>query len=234
MSPQSRPVSMNNPRPERIEQISTRHEAVSDPTKFVFRYSAAISAYLNALVRDEDIAQEVLQDFLLQIVAKGFGNRDTSKGRFRDYLKVAVRNAALSEIRRRKVRQTVDVDVEKIEVAAAADDVWLRDWRKCLLDVGWRELERLERASETNFGHSILRIAVEHNGEDSSELATRASEVTGHSFSPDSFRKQLSRARRRFAEVVRRAIAETLECPTDEAIENEIADLRLAPFLASS
>lgn len=217
--------------PKRIDQISTHLDAVTDPARFVFRYSGAISAYLSALVRDEDIAQEVLQDFLLKIVARGFSERDESRGRFRDYLKVAIRNAALTELRRRKVRQTADIDVNTIELTEEADDVWLKDWRECLLDVAWRELERIERASDTNFGYSVLKLSVEHENEESPQLAERATELTGHSFSPESYRKQLSRARQRFSEMVRMAIAETLEDPTKETIQEEVAELRLGSFL---
>jgi len=217
----------------RIDQISTRQDAVSDPSKFVLRYAPAITSYLNSLVRDEDFAQDILQDFLLKLIADGFVNRNANRGRFRDYLKVAIRNAAITELRRRKVRRTADVDIDSLELAADSDASWDDDWRTCLLDVAWRQLERVEHASETNFAYTVLKLAVDHPESDSASLANLASEQTEHDFSAASYRKQLSRARKSFGEFVRMAIAETLQNPTDEAIQEEVAELRLTSFLPS-
>src|SRR4051812_36170096 len=85
-----------------LDQISTRWPAISDPVQFTMRYAPAIRGYLHALMGDADAADETAQDFLLRGLEVGFLRTPELRGRFRDYLKAAVRNAALSRLRRRR------------------------------------------------------------------------------------------------------------------------------------
>src|SRR5436853_6872353 len=85
-----------------LEEISTRWPLIHDPAKFVLRYAPAIEGYLMALVRDADLVEEIRQDFLLRILEKGLVTPEHLRGKFRHFLKVAVRNCALTHLRKKR------------------------------------------------------------------------------------------------------------------------------------
>lgn len=210
-----------------LDQISTRWAAVKDPVRFLMRYGPAIGKYLGALLKNTHDAEEVSQDFLLRVLEHGFANADPDRGRFRDYLKRAVRNAALT-----RLRQKVSVPVtEGMLEDPAAEEEFVRDWRRCLLDRVWRGLESHQRHSPGNLFHTVLRLAVDHPEEDSEQLAARAAERAGRPLRADAFRKQLSRARKLFAQLLIQEVSQTLEKPTPELLEEELAELGLMEYV---
>src|SRR5262249_27637687 len=83
--------------------ISTHWAWVTDPMKFVLRYAPAIRGYLRVLLPPPADVDEVLQDFLLSVVERGF-TPDRVRGRFRDYLIATVRYRARRYLRRKKPR----------------------------------------------------------------------------------------------------------------------------------
>jgi hypothetical protein len=75
---------------------------------------------------------------------------------------------------------------------------------------------------------TVLRLAADHPDESSAALAGRASARAGRTVSVDVFRKQLSRARRRFAQLLVNEIGETLdEGVSAEDVVEELCDLGL-------
>ena len=94
---------MNHATPKSVlEQISTCWPMIHNPVQFVMRYARAIQKYVFAIVRDPHDAEEVAQDFLVQVFDKGFCPENVSRGRFRFYLKSAVRYVAISHLRKRR------------------------------------------------------------------------------------------------------------------------------------
>src|SRR4051812_10671065 len=85
-----------------LDQISTHSPMIEDPGQFVLRYAPAIRSYLRALLKDSDGAEEVSQDFLVRGLLRGFVRTTELRGRFRHYLKAAVRNAAMNHLQRRR------------------------------------------------------------------------------------------------------------------------------------
>jgi RNA polymerase sigma-70 factor (ECF subfamily) len=222
------------PPPRRIlEQISTHWPLIRDPAQFVLRYAPAIEAYLGALVRDPHAVEEITQDFLLRVVERGLIPEENLRGRFRNYLKAAVRNAALTHFRR---RPTLLLDEDALRSLPAdapdpTDDDWLREWRRCLLDRVWESLEQQERRSTGNYAYTALRLTTDHPQADSVELAERTSAAVGRPLRPDAFRKQVSRARRDFARYLLEEVVRTVENPTPERVEEELIEVGLMPFL---
>src|SRR4051794_16120769 len=121
-----------------LDQISTRWPSLEDPVQFVMRYARAIRKYLHALLKDEDAAEEVAQDFVLRGLLHGFVRSAPLRGRFRHYLKRAVRNAALNHLQRgRKLRQggpDPDRLAAEDEGDRSEDLAWVAEWRRCALD----------------------------------------------------------------------------------------------------
>lgn len=121
-----------------LNRISTQWSVVQNPSHFLIRYAVSVRSYLDALLRDSQAADDVSQEFFMSVVAKGFIRADADRGRFRDYLKVSVRNAAMTYLRRqRRQPGLMDASVRQFVAAApdsAEDAAWLANWRQCLLD----------------------------------------------------------------------------------------------------
>lgn len=218
-----------------LNRISTQWSTVHDPAHFLIRYAESVRNYLGALLKNAQEADDVAQEFFLNVVARGFVRADADRGRFRDYLKIAVQHAALSHLRHKR-RQPGAIDAGVMQFVAAApeseaDSEWLSNWRQCLLDRVWRALERHEHAAPDSLYHTVLRCSVDHAAEESAKLAERVSQQIGRPVRADAFRKQLSRARRLFAELLVREVAVTLENATPELVEDELRETGLFPYI---
>ena len=219
------------PTAEDLDLITTQWSILRDNNRFLDRYARAIRNYLTALLGNAEDAGDVAQDFFIRVVERGFAHADSERGRFRDYLKIAVRNAAVS-YRRRKQRLARNVEAQFSDVPdVAADRVWLREWQACILERAWDALARHQRRVPHNLFHTVLRVHVEHPDDDSHALAERVVAVCGQPFSADAYRKCLSRARRVFAQLIVNEVARTLQRPTSEAIFEELVVLGLRDYL---
>lgn len=221
--------------PPRLDRITTEWSRLDDPAHFVIRYAPAVHKYLGAILRDPADVEEVAQEFVLKVVEKGFGHASPAGGRFRDYLKASLRNAALTHLRKRAARPAGDPalldGVAAPSAEAAADAAWLAEWRGCLLERAWHALDAHQRGAPGNLFHTVLRLTVDHPGEDSSALAARAARESGRPLKADAFRKQLSRARQCFAELLVSEVARTVEPPSPERVAEELAELGLMEFV---
>ncbi len=221
---------MNTEAPKsRLDQISTRWEAVRDPVRFVMRYAPAIERFLRVLVKNPQDAEDVSQEFLAAVFRRGFPPESNLHGRFRNYLIAAVRNAARAHFRSKTHATVQNLDLEAIpdsrEPEAAANQEWLNSWRQCLLDRVWEALENHERKAPDSHYHAVLRLAANHPDTDSQTLANQAG------LKPEAFRKQLSRARSKFAKLLVDEVARTLAVPTPLAIDEELIDLGLMAYV---
>jgi RNA polymerase sigma factor (sigma-70 family) len=215
-----------------LGDISTSWRQIHDPLKFFLIYGPAVRCYLLSILRDEHDTEEVLQDLLVQVTERGFRCADPERGRFRDYLRTVVRNAAFRQLQRRAARPLGDEALDLVASEDEPDRGWQDEWRKCLLDKAWRDLERHQRAARGNLSYTVLRMSVDHADEDSTRLAARASELSGQPLAPAAFRKQLSRARRAFADLIAAEVANTLDDPSPEAVREELAAIELLDYLS--
>lgn len=213
-----------------LDQITTRWSTINDPLAFVMRYAPAIRNYLEALIKHSHDAEEVAQEFLLRVCQHGFERASPDRGRFRDYVKRAAHNAGLNFLRGKKPVQYGDSALAQVPSPDDASQ-WLDDWRRCLLDRAWVALDGVQRRSSENQFYNVLRLAVARPQDDSKALAARLSRSLGRSIRPDAFRKQLSRARRTFAQLLVEEVAQTLDAPTPEAIEEELISVGLLPYI---
>lgn len=218
-----------------LDQISTRWPAITDPVQFTIRYAPAIRGYLQVFLKNSHDVDDVCQNFLLRVLQKGLVQEGTVRGRFRHYLIAAVRNAALSHLRRRQPSYQNPASLADLptaaEEASAADQEWLAGWHRCVLKNVWEALENHQHEVPGNLFHTVLRVLVDHPGEDSKFLAARTSALCGRPVQADAFRKQVSRARRRFAELLVEEVARTLEDPNPDLIEAELIDLGLMKYV---
>lgn len=217
---------------QRLDEISTEWTIVTDPGQFVLRYGPAVQLYLVVLLKNRHDAEDVAQDFFVRVARHGFIHARRDRGRFRDYLKVAVRNLALNSLRRKR---SADTSLDEVgpsrELQIAADQAWLTQWRRIILDRASAALERHERASPGNLFSTVLAMIVDNPGDDAKTLAERTSARIGRQMRPDAFRKQVSRARRMLARLIVREVEQTLDSPTPEHVKDELIELALWQYV---
>jgi DNA-directed RNA polymerase specialized sigma24 family protein len=218
----------------RIENISTHVSIIDDPTRFVLRYGRAVRAYLGALVRDVNDADDVAQELLSRVLQRGLNwaggaaRGTSSSNRFRDYLKAVLRNVAVDWYRSNMRGAVSGIDLDAIARSEInADKQWLTDWRSCILKAAWTALESHEAQHPDNYCFNSLKLASEHAEESSAQLAVRLSEKIGRPIRSDTFRKQLSRARKLFAGLVVDEVSRSLVNPGPSEIEGELHALGL-------
>jgi RNA polymerase sigma-70 factor (ECF subfamily) len=215
-----------------LEQISTCWATIHNPVQFVMRYSRAIQKYVAAIVRDSHDAEEVAQDFLTRVFDKGFCPENVSRGRFRDYLKSAVRYVAISHLRKRRSAElSEEMLASLVQSDSDADRAWTNEWQSCLLERVWQSLELHQKQTPDNLFYSVLRLHADDPQASSEAHATRLTEQIGRPIRATAFRQQLSRARKHFARLIVTEVRQTIQHPTAELIEQELIDLDLMPYV---
>lgn len=219
----------------RLDRITTQWPLLHDNARFVLRYGLAIRRYLDALLRDDHDAEEVAQEFMLRVVKEGFVRASPDQGRFRHYLKAAVRNAAVSHLRRRRKLPHALADLSQVAAAepenTAADEAWRGEWRRCVMERAWSALDDFEQETPGNLAYTVLRASVDHPDDTSESLAALIAGRLSRPLTAENFRKHLSRARRLFAEHLVGEVAETLDDAAPQRIEEELIDLGLMPYV---
>ena len=237
---------------ERLDRVVTQwsllrlaHETASMETaqarqRLLLKYNRAIRSYVGALLQNDEDADEVAQDVLMRLLRGDFASADPKKGRFRDFLKVAVKNMVRKHWSGKQRRAGVNLDVAQVAAAQANDPIdaaWDRQWQKSVLDCALRALENFERANPGCVYATLLKLRAEHADADSPQLAELLSYATGKAWKPDATRQQLRRGRLRLAQLLVEEIAGSMNSPSADLIEAELIDLGLMeyvrPFLPS-
>ena len=195
------------------------------------RYAGAVRRYLIAVVRDREAADDLAQEFALRFLRGDFRNADPGRGRFRDYVKVAVLNLVTDHHRRQKARP-VAVPPEGLNLADTADPedgVFRESWRDELLDRAWEALAGVERETGRPL-HTVLKLRAGHPKASSTELAELVAARLGKPVTAVGVRQTLHRAREKFAELLLDAVADSLEAPTRERLGEELEELGLLGY----
>jgi RNA polymerase sigma factor (sigma-70 family) len=212
----------------RLDHISTRATSLHDASHFVMRYGPAVQKYLLAILRDEHAADDVWQELVGSLLKRGGPGTWPGKGRFRDYLRTTARNAALMHIRKTKRHPTGELPDD---VSGPAERELEDDWRRLLLEKVWRQLDAAERSGGGNFFHTALRIYTDRDDLDSPAQANLAAERLGRAVTPEVFRQQVSRGKRKMAELILTEVAETVADATAVDVEAELVELGLMAFV---
>jgi RNA polymerase sigma-70 factor (ECF subfamily) len=111
----------------------------------------------------------------------------------------------------------------------SSDAIFLTSWREELLSRAWHALEEHEKASGSPY-YTALRLRVDEPNLRSPDIAARLADRLGKPMSPENVRVLVHRARDRFAELLLDAVAESIEDPSPDALEEELIDLRLLEY----
>src|SRR5262245_36469633 len=188
------------------------------------RYAGAVHRYLFGALHDPHAASDLGQEFALRFLRGDFHRADPARGRFRDFVRRALRNLIIDNHRRSRARPAGDALPEPVAPAEEDrrfDRQFLASWRAELLARAWEALERLEGQAGQPY-HTVLRLRVEHPECHSPELAGLLSAALGRSVTAGAVRKALQRSRERFVASLVEDVAASLDAPTPEAVEEEL------------
>ena len=88
----------------------------------VLRYLPAARRYVEALMQNKQDSEDLVQDLVVRLLAGDFAGADPQRGRFRDLLKVAVRNMVHNYWSRSNRRRHVDIDLDIFAAETANQD----------------------------------------------------------------------------------------------------------------
>lgn len=197
------------------------------------RYSGAVHRYLLGALQDSQAADDLYQDFCLRFLRGNFRNVDPKRGRFRDYLKVALCHLVTDYHRRQQAAprmqplESISPDVQELitepqkrtDADVYQDGLYKENWIKTLRERAWHALEERDLA--------ILRIRSENPELSSAELAERLASLWARALTITNTRKMLHDARQRFADLLLEEVIRSLEQPTTEQLHEELIDLGL-------
>ena len=220
---------------DRIDAISTRwsllrlaHGTHPDTTKarqmLVLRYSSAVRRYVGAILRQGDDADELAQEVVLRLMRGDFAGADPTKGRFRDFLKIAVRNMIHNHWAKSNRRQTETLATEPLSTDTERDQAWLGVWQKSVLD---HALESCRAEESMSGAYTLLKLRIEFPEATSEALAEKLSAKLKVTIKPDACRQMLRRARFKLAEALVEEIKNGLDDESPARVLDELAALGL-------
>jgi RNA polymerase sigma-70 factor (ECF subfamily) len=195
------------------------------------RYGGAIRRYLLGALRDEESANDLAQDFAYRFLHGDLKGADPTRGRFRDFVKGVLFHMVADYHSKRK-RDPSSLSASPVEpgsdcsYAAEREEAYRTAWRDELMARAWLALQAHEKAQGQPF-HTVLRFKVENPDLRSAEMADRLSQSMGKELTAAGVRKTLERARDKYADLLLDEIAEAVESPTYERLEEELIELEL-------
>jgi RNA polymerase sigma-70 factor (ECF subfamily) len=194
------------------------------------RYGGAVHRYLLAILRDPHAAEDLTQEFGLRLVRGDFRHVDPQRGHFRNYVKTVLRHL-VSDYRKKEQASARPLAADSPALAnlAARDDEadprFMESWRDELLARTWEALA----AAQPSF-YAVLRFRAANPKLPSAQMAEQLTRQLGKLLSATGLRQTLHRARDKFADLLIEEVAQTLERPTAEQVEEELRELGLLAY----
>lgn len=222
---------------ERLTDISTIWTTISSAhtpgpqgqaamEELVGRYHDAVTRYIRLKVRDQHLADEVLQEFWTKLLTGKLAGADKTKGRFRDYLRTVLHRLIIDHFRTRKLQSLPPGDL----LDSRPDEDFDRVWREAVINRVWSRLETYQATTPKNRYATVLQLRRDFPKASIDEIAEKLSEITRTPVRPEAFRKNLQRARAKFIELLIQELRETIHSTSVQDIEAEIFDLGLGPL----
>jgi RNA polymerase sigma-70 factor (ECF subfamily) len=197
-------------------------------------YWYPLYAYVRRRVSDADHAHDLTQAFFAELLAKNYvGSAKAQRGRFRAFLLTSLKHFLSKEWDKAKAQKRgggkapIPLDFESAdsqyriepECALTAEQIYDREWALALLA---RILQRLEKESDDagkaeQFRELKSFLIGEQTGATCSEIAGMLGTTEA------AVKMAIHRMRRRYRELLREEIAETVSGP--EEVEDEIRNL---------
>lgn len=188
------------------------------------RYHDAITRFIHLKVRDQHLADEVLQEFWTKLLTGKLAGADRTKGRFRDYLRTVLHRLIIDHFRTKKLQPLPPGDLLD---SSDPDEDFDRVWRETVLSRVWSRLETYQATTPKNRYATVLQLRRDFPEASIEEIAEKLGQATRTNISPEAFRKNLQRARAKFIDLLVQELRETIHPTNAEDVEAEIFDLGL-------
>ena len=210
---------------ETIDAAAARHELMD-------RYGGAVQRYLRGALRNGNDADEVFQEFSLRMIRGDFHRADQEKGRFRQFVKTALFRMIV-DFQRSRGNAVAQHQLQHAPEPAVGDPLgdaaFAQSWRKELIDKTLSRMQELDAQQGRNLCQ-VLQIRIQHPQLRSPELADLASQSLGKSITAENFRAILRRSRMQFASLLLDEVTQSLNTPTPDELESELAELDLLEY----
>lgn len=241
-------IMSSNPIENRLSNISTNWEelfaaheggnsdlnAAKIRGQVLQRYSNCVSHYMFGATKSHHAAEELTQEFALRFIRGDFGKATPQQGRFRDYLKVSLRNLIADFYRKKAAEGAFVVPSVPIDTAAeisSLDVEFSENWRRRLLNITWEQLQSFE-VEKANYYYAVLYLRSQNPEASSDELALEFTQRHSKVVSPDWIRQNLRRARRKFGELLIEEVGRTVNSIDRNDVDEEMASLGLKKYVA--
>jgi RNA polymerase sigma-70 factor (ECF subfamily) len=216
-----------------VDRANAQAEVASSAREQLFeRYEEAIRRYLRRVLHNPDAADEVMQQFALRLVRGDLRGANPRVGRFRNFVKGTLFHLVADYYRQqRKWPRPLPADAAVAGPldAAASDRQFEESWRDELLARAWAALAEAESRSGQDW-YTVLRYRADHPEMRSPQMAAQLSSQLGRPITAAGVRQTLHRAREKFAEFLVAEVRRSLQEPTREEVEQELADLGLIDY----
>jgi RNA polymerase sigma-70 factor (ECF subfamily) len=202
------------------------------------RYGGAARRYLLGALREVEAAEELFQEFALRFLRGDFRRADPRRGRFRSFLKTALFRLVV-HYRRRRQRRPLPLREDAPQLVCRDDDTapaereFLCYWRQELLARAWQALQSESEMTGQPF-YAVLRFRADNAALRSPEMAQRLASQLGRTLTAVGVRQMLHRARERFGEALLDEVAQSLDRPSPEQLEQELLELGLLEYCRST
>jgi RNA polymerase sigma factor (sigma-70 family) len=237
--------------PDRLSAIETHwtalfqaHRDPGDATtaaqrQLLLRYYGAVYRYLLGILRDAVAAEDLTQEFAVRFLRGDFHRVDPERGRFRDFLKTALRHLAQDYWRKQEKAPAHLAAGSGQPIASssaeseACDKAFLDKWREELLNQAWKSLATFQESSG-QLSYEVLRCKAEQPKLHSAELAARLGAHRGKPLTANGVRQLLFRARRKFAELLVEEVSRSLQTSDPATLGEELIALKLFGYCESA
>jgi RNA polymerase sigma-70 factor (ECF subfamily) len=194
-------------------------------------YSSAVYSYLVGAVRDPDVADDLFQEFALRLMRGAFRRADPRRGRFRDFLKTALGHLVTDHYRRQRRDPLPFHGIPEPATAprpalAEAEERFAEEWRAQLIDRAFAALEAFEKRTGQPL-YTLLHFRVDNPDLPVAEMARQLSGRLGQEPAATWVYKHLHKARQKLADLLVAEVAQTLDGPGVDEVEQELAELGL-------
>ncbi len=198
--------------------------------ELVSRYNGAIFRYFRRLLGSPQDAEDLTQEIVIKFLDGALAGADPQKGRFRDYVKTIVINAARTHrqnVAKLQAKQHAmdDQTFDGLIDRSDEESVWEDCLREDLIAEAMKALAKYEQTSGHPYS-SLLDWRLKNPFSDSTEMARFLERQTGRSTTPANARKLLQRSREKLAELLLENVKKSL--PADRQSGDELQEHLIA------
>ena len=207
-------------------RTAARQEVIQRYLPFAERY------LLLALGGRTELVPALISEFSVRVMnGNALAHVTPEKGRFRDYLRTILKNLVRDHYRYqgRAHEQLNEMEEANIE-AKFSDQTFYQQWRIELTMQAMQAMGNSERARDREL-YAVLQLKMAPKKMSLAAMALQLTNVLGRPVNAAWVGRQTFAARERLRDLVRREVRKSLFDPTEEAVNEELADLGMLEFV---